>query len=131
MRSIKPKEEIAMKTNKDTKIESNLNDLTLEDSDKFIKLKECELGGVIRDLERAKVAYEKAMRKFVKNYITGKGGFKARFDECYQDTRDSYRYEEATDFVDDILVLETLINEELRWLEEGQFEAEDELLGKV
>ncbi len=98
---------------------------------KFMKHHNAELGQVTKDLEKAKVEYEKAMKNFVINHITSKTHFKSRFEQAYRDTRESYSWERASDFVDDILVLETMIGDEVYWLEEGQFDVEEELDEKV
>ena len=99
-----------------------MKNLKNDELKQFMKHHKAELGQVTKGLEKAKREYEKAMKNFVINHITSKVHFKARFDQVYKDTRESYSWEKGSDFVDDVMVLETIIGDEIYWLEEGQFD---------
>ena len=108
-----------------------MNNLKNDELKQFMKHHKAELGQVTKNLEKAKMEYEKAMKSFVINHITSKAHFKSRFEQAYRDTRESYSWEKGSDFIDDVMVLEMMIGDEVYWLEEGQFDVEDELDEKV
>ena len=103
----------------------NSNDQKEYELNQFLKHHKAELGQVTKNLEKAKVEYEKALKNFVSNHITSKAHFKNRIEQVLKDTRNSLTHEKASNFVDDVMALEIIIGDEIYWLEEGQFGVED------
>ena len=93
----------------------------------FMKNHKAELGEVTKNLEKAKAEYEKAIKKFVINHITNKAEFKAHFNEALEQTLDRISGEPIWavmgDSIVDVLVYEDMVDNQIWWLEEGQFDA--------
>lgn len=102
------------------------NNLKNEELKQFMAHHKAELGQVTKNLEKAKVEYEKAMKSFVINHITSKAHFKSRFNDALGETLD--RVVECPiwgvigDSGVDVLVYENMIDDEMYWLKEGQFD---------
>ena len=92
----------------------------------FMKNHEAELGEVTKNLEKAEAEYKKAMKKFVINHITTKAQFKKRFNESLEETIDLISGDPIWvvigDSKVDVLVYENMVDNQIWWLEEGQFD---------
>ena len=106
----------------------NFNELKNDELKRFMKNHEAELSFVTKNLENAKKEYEIALKNFVINHITSKGGFKSKFDDALIDTLDSYGsvplWGVIGDSGVDVLTYETMIDNEIYWLKKGQFDEE-------
>ncbi len=103
-----------------------MKNLKNKELEQFMKHHEAEVDQATKDFEKAKLEYEKIMKNFVINHITSKKRFKSSFEQAYENACSQYQDEDATDFIDDVIVLETMISDHMYWLEEGQFECQDD-----
>jgi hypothetical protein len=75
----------------------------------------------------AKEQYELAMKKFIINRISSEKNFDQDFEETSDYVFESIRDQRGKDFFDNEMVLESMIYDHLNWLEEGQFDCEEEM----
>jgi hypothetical protein len=72
--------------------------------------------------EMALKEFEKSMEDFAIEHITGKKGFKKAYKSAFESARSAYEYERGSNMVDKKMALESLIQDHLFFLEEGQYE---------
>jgi len=78
----------------------------------------------------AKEQYELAMKRFIVNRISSQMNFDNDFEEASDYVFESIRDQRGKDFFDSEMVLEFMIYDHLNWLEEGQFDCEEEMEGQ-
>lgn len=100
-----------------------MNELKTLALEKFSSAYESELKNFEKTYLKSLDEYEKAMKKFIIKHITTKANFDERRREAWFETVDCGP---AKDWIRDRDVYETMICNERCWLEEGQFDFEDE-----
>ena len=100
-----------------------MNELKTLALEKFSSAYECDLKNFEETYRKSLDAYEKAMKKFIIKHITSKANFDERKREVWLETVDCGS---VKDWVRDRDVYEAMIGNEQWWLEEGQFDFEDE-----
>lgn len=79
----------------------------------------------------AKEQYELAMKKFIINRISSEKNFDNDFEEASNFEFELIKDQRGKDFFDSEMVLESMIFNRLNWLEEGQFDCEEETEGRI
>jgi hypothetical protein len=104
----------------------NMDNFKNEELENFMKYHEVELGEVTKSLEEAKERYEEALKSFVINHITSKANFKTRFNDSLRDMLDHVVQVPIWDVIGDsgvnTLTYQNMIDDEMYWLKEGQFD---------
>ncbi len=100
-----------------------MNELKTLALEKFSSAYESELKNFELAYLKSRDAYEKAMKKFIIKHITTNANFDERKREAWLET---VGCGSVKDWVSDRDVYETMIGNEQWWLEEGQFDFEDE-----
>ncbi len=101
-----------------------MNELKTLALEKFSSAYESELKNFELAYLKSRDAYEKAMKKFIIKHITTKANFDERRRNAWLETVDCGS---VKDWVRDRDVYEAMIGNEQWWLEEGQFDDEDEV----
>jgi len=100
----------------------NTNDLK-----QFRKLLKDETSEKEKEYKKAKLAYEKALKKSIVLNITGRENFKEIYQDSFDRACDCYQFERGDWAVDHLMTLEWMISDFEFWLEEGQFDTEEVL----
>jgi hypothetical protein len=79
----------------------------------------------------AKKQYELAMKKFIINRISSEQNFDNDFEKASNFVFELIKDQRGKDFFDSEMVLESMIYDRLDWLEEGQFDCEEEMEGQI
>lgn len=79
----------------------------------------------------AKEQYELAMKKFIINRISSEKNFDNDFEEASNFEFELIKDQRGKDFFNSEMVLESMIFNRLNWLEEGQFDCEEEMEGQI
>ena len=98
----------------------NTNDLK-----QFRKLLKDETSEKEKEYQKAKIAYEKALKNSIVLNITGRKKFKETYQDTFDRARDHYQYQSSDWAVDHLMTLEWMISDFEFWLEEGQFDTEE------
>jgi hypothetical protein len=97
------------------------------DLKEFRKLLKAETSEKEKEYKQAKIAYEKVLKKSVISNITGRKNFKEIYQDSFDRARDCYQYERGDWAVDHLMTLEWMISDFEFWLEEGQYDTDEEL----
>jgi hypothetical protein len=96
------------------------------DLKEFRKLLKAGTSEKEKEYKQAKIAYEKALKKSVISNITGRKNFKEMYQGSFDQARDCYQYERGDWAVDHLMTLKWMIDDFEMWLEDGQFETEED-----
>ena len=97
------------------------------DLKEFRKLLKAETSEKEKEYKQAKIAYEKALKKSIISNITGRKNFKEMYQGSFDQARDCYQHERGDWAVDHLMTLEWMISDFEFWLEEGQYDTDEEL----
>jgi len=97
------------------------------DLKQFKKLLKAETSEKEKEYKQAKIAYEKALKNSIVLNITGRSKFKETYQDTFDRARDHYQYQSSDWAVDHLMTLEWMISDFEFWLEEGQYETDEDL----
>jgi hypothetical protein len=98
------------------------------DLKQFKKLLKDETSDKEKEYKKAKLDYEKALKKSIILNITGRKNFKEIYQNSFERACDCYEYERGDWAVDHLMTLEWMISDFEYWLEEGQYEIDEEVI---
>ena len=75
--------------------------------------------------ESSRLAYEFALKNFITKNISSKKAFPSTYKHTYAELYDSLRHEKGCIAIDELMVLESIINDQESYLEEYADEFED------
>ncbi len=93
--------------------------------DEFKNLLESETGEAKKAYETSRLTYELTLKNFIIKKISSKKKFLSIYKNSYAELYDSLRHEKGCIAIDELMVLETIINEQESFIEEFEFESED------
>ena len=99
----------------------------INDIKKFRHLLKTETSEKEKEYKEAKIAYEKSLKKLIISNITGRNKFEEIYQDSFNRACECYQYERGDWAVDHLETLEWMISDFEFWLEEGQYETDEDL----
>ena len=95
------------------------NDFLLEEFNKKYK---AEVYKLEKEVKKANSMYKKAMKKFIVTHIYSKNNFKGVYKDTSQYLYDSYSGTRGSEFLDDVMIYESIIEDHVLYLENNGFD---------